>query len=64
MQRQGETETEIFRSWLEKHVMLGNEDGCSESILLLPWIQGRPSYMDEHGEQALPKGLVFICWQV
>lgn len=59
MQRQGEKEIGIFRSWFEKHVMLTDEDGCSESMLLLPWTQGRPSYRDEYREQVLLKVLVF-----
>ncbi|KAJ5481278.1 amidase [Penicillium sp. IBT 31633x] len=50
-QKQGEKEIEIFRTWFEKHVMLTDEDGCSETILVLPWMQGQPSYRDEYRER-------------
>ncbi|CAG7975139.1 unnamed protein product [Penicillium salamii] len=51
MQKQGEKEIEIFRTWFEKHVMLTDQDGCSETILVLPWTQGQPSYRDEYRER-------------
>ncbi|KKZ66861.1 hypothetical protein EMCG_07467 [[Emmonsia] crescens] len=51
MQKRGEKEVGIFRSWFEKHVMLADEDGCSESILVLPWTQGQPNFRDEYRER-------------
>ncbi|CAG8371447.1 unnamed protein product [Penicillium salamii] len=50
-QKQGEKEIGIFRTWFEKHVMLTDADGCSETILVLPWTQGQPSYRDEYRER-------------
>lgn len=49
-QKQGEKEIEVFRTWFEKYVLQADEDGCSETILVLPWTQGEPSYRDEYGE--------------
>ncbi|KAM0463187.1 hypothetical protein ACHAPV_003314 [Trichoderma viride] len=50
-QKQGEKEIEAFRAWFEKYVLQADEDGCSETILVLPWTQGEPSYRDEYGDR-------------
>ncbi|KAL7924435.1 amidase signature domain-containing protein [Trichoderma austrokoningii] len=50
-QKKGEKEVEVFRAWFEKYVLQADENGCSETILVLPWTQGKPSYRDEYGER-------------
>ncbi|KAH8123687.1 amidase signature enzyme [Trichoderma asperelloides] len=49
--RKGEKEIEVFRAWFERYVLQADENGCSESILVLPWTKGEPSYRDEYGER-------------
>ncbi|KAL2369276.1 amidase [Blastomyces gilchristii SLH14081] len=50
-QKRGQKEIEIFRRWFEQNVMLADENGCSESILVLPWTKGEPSFRDEYRER-------------
>ncbi|KAJ5113150.1 amidase [Penicillium angulare] len=48
MQREGEKQVMVFRNWFHKHVMQKDDEGCAESILVLPWTNGQPSYRDEY----------------
>jgi hypothetical protein len=42
----------VFEEWYQEHLMPPAEDGCSDTILVLPWSDGEPSYRDEYRESA------------
>ena len=57
-QREGIKKLGVFKKWFEDSVVAIDEDGCTESLLLLPWTFGKPDYRDLYrGEvESIPLG--------
>lgn len=41
----------VSKRWFVQDVMAADLDGTSESVMVLPWTQGEPSYRDEHKQR-------------
>ncbi|KAI6091685.1 putative glutamyl-tRNA amidotransferase subunit A [Hypoxylon rubiginosum] len=39
---------QVYRDWFYEHVMPPSKDGCPESLLVLPWTDGKPDYRDKY----------------
>ena len=44
-------EGEVFREWFDQIIAPPREDRSSESLLLVPWAQGKPDYRDCYRER-------------
>jgi len=42
----------VFADWYEQHVVPPAQDGCSDTLLVLPWSKGEPEYRDRYRESA------------
>jgi hypothetical protein len=42
----------VFRDWYEEHVVPRAKNGCSDTLLVLPWSKGAPVYRDRYRESA------------
>ncbi|KAF2489454.1 putative glutamyl-tRNA amidotransferase subunit A [Lophium mytilinum] len=51
-QREGVELMETFRKWYEDKVVPAAEDGCSDTLMVLPWSKGEPDYRDKYRESA------------
>jgi len=38
----------VFGSWWEKNIMSASKDGCTDTILVVPWSKGEPDYRDTY----------------
>ncbi|KAI4861594.1 putative glutamyl-tRNA amidotransferase subunit A [Hypoxylon rubiginosum] len=47
-QEEGLRRLRVYRTWFYKHIMPHSEDGCPESLLVLPWTDGEPDYRDKY----------------
>ncbi|KAF2642198.1 hypothetical protein P280DRAFT_396785 [Massarina eburnea CBS 473.64] len=43
---------QTFRIWYEDNVVPASVNGCSETLLVLPWSNGAPDYRDKYRESA------------
>jgi hypothetical protein len=42
----------VREEWYEKNVIPPAEDGCSDTLFVLPWSNGEPEYRDSYRESA------------
>ena len=61
---EGRREQQIFKHWFESQVIAPADKGCSNTIMVLPWSEGRPDYKDEHRQPQLfnGQGFFFYNW--
>jgi len=54
----------LFREWIETTVIKLTSDGCSDTIVVLPWSSGEPDYQGEHRQRQLfnGRGFHFYNW--
>jgi hypothetical protein len=61
---EGVREQRIFKQWFEANIIKPASNGCSDTIMILPWSSGEPDYRDEHRQpqQFNGNGFFFYNW--